>query len=440
MKTVFTICILALISYGAVSAQILTVESLNDFNAAIAKSDSKIRLQPGHYDIKDISGREKAIAFSGSNNIVDMRGVYVNATVGTVSSAYIRVTGHGNTIVGGEFEDTYKDGKKEIKDFGAYNRDRRNLASGLRGEPVMKVKGNKNSVKGIKLTVRGSFPYGYGSMFGIGRDHEFGLNKRCGILIKGVENTLDGVEVQQRAFGHGIYMQGDADKTLIKNSHVEGRLRKTKELYDETRPTDLPKRANYKIPRDGNIPIPKDSVHSLCEDGIRMYNIPGSVTVENCTVTKMRGGIRLYLGGPATVKNCSVTHCEYTNYNLPTKGELSDSTGDFSFGPLSDYRLSRSRSRAEWVILPSPHAIGDHNILDVQGNGHHIILNRKKGSPIDRKEKRTIVVTGRSSTIINNTEYTITLADSAKGNKITSYAPVIGNLSANTVTKLKSLK
>ena len=438
MKVISLLCWITYISALIVTAEIIHVDTLDKFNAAIARSQVKIKLKSGNYDLKNLSGKEKSLNFSGSNNMIDMGGAYVNVTVGLTRLAYIRVTGHNNVIAGGEFEDTYIDGQKVIKDFSNYNSDRENLASGLRGDPVMKISGNKNTVEGSKFTVRGSFPYGYGSIFGIGRDNEFGLNKRCGILITGVENTLDRVEIQQRAFGHGIYMQGSADKTLIKNSLVVGRLRKTKELYDEKKPTDLPKRANYKIPREDNIPIPRNSVHSLCEDGIRMYKIPGSIRVENCTVTKMRGGIRLYLGGPATVKNCTVTHCESTNYNLPAKGRVSESSGNFSFGPLSDYRLSRSGSVAEWTILPSPNAIGDHNILDVQGNNHHITLNRKKGSPLDSNEKRTIFITGANSIIINKTEYTITLADSAKGNKVTSNAPVLGNISANTVIKPES--
>ena len=439
MKYLITICTLVFISTLQIFGEIITVETLSDLNTEIAKSDAKIRLKPGKYDLKNLSGRKKVIEFSGSNNIIDLRGVYVNVTVGLVDSSYLRITGDNNRIVGGEFEDNYQNGLKEIKDFSAYNKDKRRLARGLRGAPVMSVEGDQNTVKGIKLTVRGSFPYGYGSIYGIGRDHVFGLNKRCGILIRGVENTLDGVEVQQRAFGHGIYMQDDADKTVIKNSLVEGVLRKTKELYDETDPQDLPKRSNYTMPLEGNRPIPKESAHSLCEDGIRMYDIPGSVTIENCTVTKMRGGIRLYLGGPAIVKNCKVTYCEYTNYNLPSNAQLEGSSGGFSFGPLSDYRLGRSKTKAEWTILRSPHVIGDHNIIDIQGNGHHIVLNRERG-PMDRKEKRMIVVTGRGSTIINNTEYTISLGAKAKDNKISSYGPVVGNVKANKVTKIRTLR
>lgn len=171
------------------------VRSLTELNTALEKSDEKIKLEPGDYDLNDLPQRSRVIAFSGSNNEIDLRGARVNVTVGLVDSSYLVVTGNANTIVGGEFEDTYESGIKVIKDFSAYNKDRKRLARGLRGDAVMEIKGNENTVKGIKLTVRGSFPYGYGSFYGIGHDHVFGLNKRCGILINGMSNTLDGVEV-----------------------------------------------------------------------------------------------------------------------------------------------------------------------------------------------------------------------------------------------------
>ncbi|MEP4079846.1 hypothetical protein [Haloferula sp.] len=423
----------------------ISVDSLEELNAAIAKSGNTIRMAPGKYDLEQLARRSRSLVFSGSDNTIHLSGVHVNVTVGLVDRSYIEVSGSDNTIIGGEFEDAYKNGVTFVEDFSAYNQDRRNLSAGLRGAAVMNVDGKDNTVKDLKLTVRGSWPYGYGSFYGIGSPNTYGLNKRCGILVRGVGITLDGIELQQRAFGHGIYMQDGADKTVIRNCRVEGRIRKTGDLYEETDPKDLPKRSGYRFPnRDdfrvesrGSYPIPKDKVHSLCEDGIRMYNIRGSVTVENCTVTKMRGGIRLYLGGPATVKNCTVTFCEYTGYNLPARGRVENSSGDFTFGPLTDYRGGRSGSRAEWTILPSPHAIGSHNLMDILGNGHHITLNRSKG-PIDLKEKRAIVIDGNDSTIINRSEYPVVLAKGAKGNKVTSYGPVSGDLRRNTVEKLNS--
>ena len=75
------------------------------------------------------------------------------------------------------------------------------------------------------MTVRGSYSYGYGAMFGIGRNQSFRLSKHAGILVTGTHTVLDGVEVYQQAFCQGIFMQSPADHTLIKNSLVEGVVR-----------------------------------------------------------------------------------------------------------------------------------------------------------------------------------------------------------------------
>jgi len=40
-----------------------------------------------------------------------------------------------------------------------------------------------------------------------------------------------------------------ATRICIKNSHIEGRVRKTAELYEEKAEHDLPNRTNYRIPR-----------------------------------------------------------------------------------------------------------------------------------------------------------------------------------------------
>ena len=442
--TIFKIIVsIAFVSQLSARGGNITVSNLAELSAAATKSGNTIRMEPGKYDLKQLPRNSRKVVISRSDNVIILSGIYVNVTVGLVRQSYIEVTGNNNTIIGGEFEDTYRNKVKFIEDFSAYNKDRKSLAAGLKGAAVMNVDGNGNTVKDLKLTVRGSWPYGYGSFYGIGAHNTFGLNKRCGILVRGVGNTLDGIELQQRAFGHGIYMQEGADKTVIRNCRIEGRVRKTSELYEEVDPEDLPKQSGYRFPNQddykmespGSYPIPKDEVYSLCEDGIRMYNIRGSVSVENCTVTKMRGGIRLYLGGPAIVKNCTVSFCEATGYNLPRKGRVIESTGDFSFGPLADYRGSRSGTHAEWTILPSPRTSGSHNIMDILGNDHHITLNRGKG-PIDRKQKRAIVITGNNSTIINHTEYKVVLAEGAKGNNVASYGPVSGDLKKNRVKKV----
>ena len=410
------------------------VSNLRELREAVQKSNHTIVMKRGRYSLTDLPSRRRSLACSGSNNTITLSGVYVNAPVGSTRRSYITISGDNNTFRGGTFEDTYRNGLKTITDFSRYNKDRSRLARGLGGSAVFAITGDNNTVLGTTLTVRGSFPYGYGSIYGIGADTVYGLDKRCGILITGQGNTIDGCEVQQRAFGHGIYMQPPANRTTIRNTLVEGVMRPSKDLYRETDPKDLPARSRYRLPLSRNRPIPKDVMLPLAEDGIRAYSRSGSVTVENCTVRRMRGGIRLYLARSATVKNSTAVDCGNTNFNLPNGGTVTGSAGNFSFCPLSDFRLSRSRQKIELTILPSPRAVGPHNLADILGDGHNIVFRRHQG-PLDT-DRRPIVVKGDNSAIRNETEYRVVLDSSASGNTVVSFGPVTDLGRGNKVSRI----
>ncbi len=280
-----------MLSFYSANAQTI-VNSLAELREAVEQNNQTIVMTPGTYSMSDLDSDERNIICSGSNNSIDLTGVHITCTVGSVSDRYIIISGDNNTLRGMELEDVYSNGMTEVTDFSAYNKDRETstVCKGLKGAPDITITGNGNLLVGIKLTVRGSYPYGYGSMYGIGSDHVFYLDKRCGINITGVGNTIDSTEVQQRAFGHGIYMQGDADQTVIKNTLVEGRTRAYAELYEETETYDLPYQSGYVMPYEDNRAIPTDEVFSLSEDGFRSYGSTGSVTLENCTAKMMRGG------------------------------------------------------------------------------------------------------------------------------------------------------
>lgn len=224
----------------------------------------------------------------------------------------------------------------------------------------------------------------------------------------------------------------------MRNSLVEGVVRLGADLYDE--PADsLPGKLGYMLPDPTTmktasaVPIPKDEMFSLSEDGLRAYTGGGSWTVENCTVRRMRGGVRLYLASAATVSDTKEEDCGETNFNLPAGSTVTNSSGNFAYAPLNDNRLARSNQTLELTIIPSPHATGPHNIADILGNNQNLVFHRTPG-PDDSAESRVIMVSGNNSTILNETEYRITVTGS--GNKITSAGPVTNNGSNNTVTAI----
>ena len=221
-------------TFTSINAQ-TRVNSLDEFRSAVQNSNRTIILEAGDYFLEDLPSSRRVIDCSGSNNTIDMTGARIYALVGSIRETYFTVSGDDNVIRNGAIEDYYGNGQSDnITDYSAYNRNS-DLAYGLRGAAVMTVYGEDNLVDGIEIIVRGSEPYGYGSIYGIGRDHTFSLDKRCGLLVTGGDgNTLDGVTMYQNAFGHGIFVQDGADDTLIKNCYVEGRMRLSAELYNET--------------------------------------------------------------------------------------------------------------------------------------------------------------------------------------------------------------
>lgn len=430
-----TILVLCLCVLGTAAAQgVVKVSSIAELQSALEKSDQKISMKAGKYELGS-----QSFSLSGNNNLVDLTGACFSCDVSEAGGSRMTITGHGNAIRNGEFEDVYYNGMKEVTDFTAYNQDRERLANG--GGVNLRIKGNNNHIVGMKITVRGSFPYGYGAMFGIGKHHSFKLDKHGGILITGKNTILDGVEVYQKAFCHAIFMQRPANNTVIKNSLVEGAVRATNDMYEETDPNSLPYKYNYKMPfsivggrNKSGTPIPRDHMFTITEDGIRVYTGGGSVRVENTTVKKTRGGIRLYLASSATVINSTAIDCGSTNFNLPKGGTITGSSGNFAYGPLSDFRLGKSNQKIDMTILPSPNAMGDHNIADIQGNNHTIVFRRAPG-PRDRTT-RPIVVTGNNSTIRNETEYSMVLTSTSSGNTIVSGGKVTDNGNNNKVTQI----
>jgi len=106
------------------------VTSLFQLREAIQRSNENIVMRPGNYNITNLDEGIRDLPFSGSNNTINLTGVYIEVPVGSTSSRdpYISMSGSNNTLIGGEFEDTYFNGATRITDFVAYNNDRENLA------------------------------------------------------------------------------------------------------------------------------------------------------------------------------------------------------------------------------------------------------------------------------------------------------------------------
>jgi len=384
----------------SINAQTL-VNSLAELRSAVRNNNQNIVLKPGTYNITDLpDDDDRYFLISGNNNTIDLTNVTIYFPVEIrTPEAHFYFSGRGNTILGGTIENTYRNGLTEVTDFVSYNADRNNFANG--GKPQMVIAGDDTSIIGTQMIVRGSFPYGYGSYFGINHINSFGLEKRSGIQVNSTNTLIDGVYLQMDAFGHGIYIgPGEGavtDNTIIRNTTMIGQVRSTNDMLAESGPDSLIER-NGSLDADGN-PIPRDLVESIAEDGIRAYGDAGDVLVENTIVKGMRSGIRLlFAGGETRVVNCTVTDNRIANIDMFRDGTVEGVTANFTYGPALLVNRFHPGQKIEMTLQASPEARGDHDIATIDRQAE-IVFNRAPG-PIDNDEERVIRVTTGGAKIL----------------------------------------
>ena len=416
----------------SINAQTL-VDSLEELRSAVQNSNQTIKLQAGTYNITDIRDNDdRFFLVSGNNNTIDLTGTTIFFPVEMrTPEAHFYISGRGNTILGGRIENNYDNGATEITDFVSYNTDRSNLANG--GKPHMVIAGNDTNIIGTEIIVRGSFPYGYGSYFGINGHSSFGLEKRGGIQVNSTNTLIDGVYMQMDAFGHGIYIgPGEgavSDNTIIRNTTMIGQVRLTNDMLAESGPDSLMERNNYKDV-DGN-DIPANEAESIGEDGIRAYGDAGDILVENCIVRGMRSGVRLlFAGGDTRVVNTIATDNRISNYDIYRGGSIEGSTANFTYGPALTISRFHGGQEVDLTLEASPEAVGDHDIANIERDVD-VTFRRVPGSPLDDNEERVIRISAGGVKITNYTEYTILLEEGTSGNEVISCGRVIDNGSNN---------
>ncbi|MGJ8641321.1 MAG: hypothetical protein ACSHYA_18165 [Opitutaceae bacterium] len=369
---------IALLGFGQLFAQTqITVSSISELRSAMAKSDQVITMTPGSYTVKKRHDGTTVFNFSGSNNTFKFTGVTISIPVKLLSSmdfnpihahvSYL-LAGNNITFIDGTFEDVYPNNMEAVTDFAKFN-DEEKMKDyyPARQMTEFKLLGENITLNGCTITVRGSFPYGYGDMWGKGRGAVVGLKKHAGINVLNKNCVLDGVSLSVLAYGHGIFMQQDADNTLIQNCTLQGRVRLGAEMLEEGRGS-LPHKFDYTVKfgyLDGK-PIPSDKMFALTEDGIRNYKGVGTLTVKNTTVTNFRGGISLATGGVSHVEDVHLVNCEH-GYTLPGNSKVINSTGDASYGPIINCPYPQNRNDLYDITVINRPSTGGHNFADIVG-------------------------------------------------------------------------
>lgn len=373
------------------------VSSLDELREVAKGRNQHVVMKPGTYVVEKVSQGRPAFTFSGSYNTFDLTGVTIEIPISKLSEmaggrgrSWVRtyvISGDAVTLKGGRFVNTYPHKMEEKIDFGAYNQNPENYPKETVTE--MHLRGDDIRLEGCEMIVRGSSPYGYGNMYGIGGGAVMPLRKHSGILIHGDRVIVDGCKVKMEAFGHGIFAQY-GDEILVKNCYVEGEVRPSNDFLAETDDGDLAKKFNHEIQWPDSVKgvrVPKDHMINLCEDGIRAYAGTGRMTVENCKVVRTRGGIKIYMAKGGVIRNCEVLDCVVQGFSVPSRGIIENCRGNAAYGPLlyihSD---SHNSQQIEIEVLPAPHGIGDHPLAAIKGSNHRIKFTSKssEGAQLER--------------------------------------------------------
>ena len=400
------------------SEDTIMVSSIEELRLAAKMSGHIVSMLPGEYTVVDqMPNDPKTIFhFSGSNNtfifndvsIIIPTSVLRDMGPGSVHEfATYRFDGSNITFKGGHFENTGDEiPYKSIAEF--------------------EVHGNNISFIGCEIIIRGSSPFGYGDMYGKGSGSAVALHKHSALSILGDNVLVDSCNFKVFSYGHGIHIHG-SQNTIIRNVNMEGILRLTDDIYEETSGPAYDFDFTIQYP-DWYLgfPIPKGEMLSLTEDGIRAYldgtdvngvsRSTGKITVENCVVDKMRGVITLALGsGGATVSNCVVTHCDHA-YSLPSNAVVRTCKGDAAFGPLLSMPYShKNNADIELELIPADTVMGTHNLMEVTGSNHKIKITSTEDVSMYNDKLMKIGYAGYRYNETNSTEAELQSAHKASG-------------------------
>lgn len=453
-----------------------SIDSLAELQAAISGSDGTYKMEPGYYTLDADYFEDDGttlLHFSGDNNIIDLTDVTINIgteTLNDMRSSHwtgdyhsVLIEGEGNTIINGTFINTYPDGDLFISDFKETNEDYDRAPHD--SNVYIKIWGDDTSMMNNTIIVRGSYPYGYGDMFGKGSSSTFGLRKNAGVQVVGDNVLIDGMDLTMLSFGHGIFMQG-SDGTVIRDTSVQGRVRMGADMYQDGEDS-LPDQVDYLQQEPDwyyGIAIVEDRMYNLTEDGIRAYSsgtksdgttgYTGDIYVENSTVTNMRNCFSMVAaGGDVTLDNVTVKGCGENGYSMPSNGTVTNAYGDAAYAHLIRMPYgTESGIHLDITVVEPGFSTGPYKFSNIAGSDHTIIL-RSDGStapdslPVtigyswdrwDNDEDNLYRHGAENVTLYNYTDREVALTSYAEDNTVYTDTSVSDSGSGNTIDSITS--
>jgi len=414
----------------------VTVSSIEALIPYLDDDNVKVRLAPGTYNIdkNDSVAKNPIFCISGSNSTYDFTGATINIDT-DVLSAHGGVDYQHMVIVG---NNSLIKNLKLIDDGSVYDRPGRRATN-------IALEGRHNVIDGLYMETRGSWPYGYGDLFGKSSTYIIKHYKHSSLKLSGDYNTIRNCKVYHYAYGHGYVMQA-AQNPTIENCYMEGEVRSTDEMLAET---SGPAYDRDFMARGGR--LKPGMMKSTGEEGIRAYNrgdcmINGkrvergtdNITVKNTTVKYMRGGVTLTLSdGFKYVEGCTAIGCE-SGFKVGTGGKVVDCYGDCQYGPV--FAVDYTHDKGIPVDITMMPYSGEHvnyrkHMARIIGGDHNVTIRGVESNP-DQDLK--FFVGGDDNVVNNLTNYPMELSSGSSNNSGQSRGSITDNGSKNSVEKLKT--
>lgn len=396
VTSLLSISILSLMFSLSISAETINVSSLLELKPYLLQDNVSVKLAPGEYTVtaddvssgsigkywtgtKYIRKNFNVFLFEGNNSTYDFRGVTIKIktqtaqSVGRVDFYELRTIGSNNVIL-----------NLTVVDDGS-----------VHDQPTFRatnvvLDGANNRMEGCHFTIKGSFPYGYGDMFGKGGHTLIDHHKRSACLVRGKSNMVKNSTFICRSYGHGIFFQG-AEDPIIDGCYVEGELRSIADVLAEEGTSSPADKVGFETVYGFNLKDRKGNFYfSLQEAGVRSYNAGETIidgveydrgvngaTVLNTTIVKMRVGVNIgWATGTKRIENCRALACE-TGYWIGSNGKIVNCKGDASIGSLLTEDLYRSKATIDLTLLDNYVTPLDGEVTDIYcaGSGHQITLH-----------------------------------------------------------------
>ncbi|MRX65286.1 hypothetical protein [Maribacter luteus] len=390
MKKRLTILIIGLLCIStALHATDIKINSVRELAEYASKSGNVITMAPGVYRLTDyltidsMWGRHERnefsyITFSGNNNVFHLEGVEIE--VDTKLRTALKPPIHSDEFLITGSDNTFNGLTLRCKGEGTSP-----------GGTVLQVAGKGNTLNDITLYVAGSFPYGYGDLFGKGKAKETVIRhkKHSGLLVTGSDTKLYRCKLYNRSFGHCFFVQRNAENVYFEDCYAEGVVRSTDDILAETSgPAYDVNFRTWTKNREGKYVVTPGYMKSLCEDGFRTYGPIKNIHFKNCTAKNTRAGFELRTNTGVRLENCTTIGTERA-YWVGDDAVLKNCKGDANYGPL--LFVEGSNVDVELIVDSAESDRLVHALVTVQGANNLVVLKSAQGK---RRKKELPILIG----------------------------------------------